>query len=109
MHGTLRELKAAEEWFNPPRENEKIRVNGIEIKSGDKIRIRPRRRADAFDLMLAGKLAVVEAVERDAEEEVHLAVVLDDDPGKDPGLMRQPGHRFFFGLDEVEPVREGDA
>jgi hydrogenase maturation protease len=31
-------------------------------------------------------------------------VVLDNDPGKDMGLLRQPGHRFFFGADEVEPL-----
>jgi hypothetical protein len=30
-------------------------------------------------------------------------VVLDDDPGRDLGLLRQPGHRFFFRLEEVEP------
>jgi hypothetical protein len=35
-----------------------------------------------------------------------LALVLDDDPGKDLGFMRQPGHRFFYTLDEVEPVSE---
>jgi hydrogenase maturation protease len=34
-------------------------------------------------------------------------VVLDDDPGRDIGLMRQPGHRFFFAPSEVEPVAEG--
>ena len=26
--------------------------------------------------------------------------------GKDLGMMRQPGHRFFYGVDEVEPVIE---
>ena len=30
-------------------------------------------------------------------------VVLDDDPGREFGMMRQPGHRFFFSPDEVEP------
>ena len=33
-------------------------------------------------------------------------MVLEDDPGKDLGLLRQPGHRFFYGLDEVEPLKE---
>jgi hypothetical protein len=33
-----------------------------------------------------------------------LAVVLDDDPGREFGLMRLPGHRFFFYADEVEPA-----
>jgi hypothetical protein len=33
------------------------------------------------------------------------AVVLDDDPGRDLGLLRLPGHRFFFSPEEVEPRR----
>jgi hypothetical protein len=59
-----------------------------------------------MDIALAGKTAIIEAVEEDAESRVHLALVLEDDPGKDLGYMRQPGHRFFFALDEVEPLTE---
>jgi hypothetical protein len=29
---------------------------------------------------------------------------MDDDPGKDLGMLRQPGHRFFFHLEEIEPL-----
>ena len=59
-----------------------------------------------MDLALAGKTAVIEAIECDAEDQIQLALVLDEDPGKDLGMMRQPGHRFFYGVDEVEPVKE---
>ena len=38
------------------------------------------------------------------EDQIQVAVVLDDDPGRDLGLLRQPGHRFFFRLNEVEEV-----
>jgi len=31
-------------------------------------------------------------------------VVADDDPGRDIGIMRQPGHRFFFDPEEIEPL-----
>jgi hypothetical protein len=55
---------------------------------------------------LEGKTAIIEAIEQDAENRIHLALVLDDDPGKDLGFMRQPGHRFFYALDEVEPLAE---
>jgi hydrogenase maturation protease len=34
-----------------------------------------------------------------------MCVVADDDPGRDIGMMRQPGHRFFFFPEEVEPLR----
>ena len=30
---------------------------------------------------------------------------VEDDPGRDLGMLRQPGHRFFFGPEEVEPIR----
>ena len=43
-----------------------------------------------------GKIAVVESIEQDYEGKLHVCVVVDDDPGRDIGLMRQPGHRFFF-------------
>jgi len=75
-----------------------------EVKTGDRVRLHPRKSADIFDIALAGKLATVEAVERDFEGKTHLAVVIDDDPGREFGMMRQPGHRFFFGPEEVELV-----
>jgi hydrogenase maturation protease len=33
-------------------------------------------------------------------------VVVEDDPGRDLGAARQPGHRFFFSPAEVEPLEE---
>ena len=58
-----------------------------------------------MDIFLAGRTALIEAIEQDAEERIHLALVLEDDPGRDLGMLRQPGHRFFYGLVEVEPVQ----
>ena len=60
-----------------------------------------------MDMALAGKIAVIEAIEQDFEDQIQLAVVLDDDPGREFGMMRQPGHRFFFAPEEVEPVLKG--
>jgi hydrogenase maturation protease len=34
----------------------------------------------------------------------HICVVLEADPGRDLGMMRQPGHRFFFSPAELEPI-----
>ena len=33
-------------------------------------------------------------------------MVLEDDPGRDLGMMRQPGHRFFFTPAEIDPVEQ---
>ncbi|MEP6637651.1 MAG: hypothetical protein ABJB97_13085 [Acidobacteriota bacterium] len=81
-----------------------VLVSGVELKPGDRVRLKPRAGGDILDLALAGKVAVVEAIEQDYEGQAHLAVVVDDDPGRDLGMMRQPGHRFFFSPEEVEPV-----
>jgi hypothetical protein len=81
-----------------------MRVSGLDLHKGDRVRLHPRNRADIFDLFFEGKTATIEAIEQDMEDKVHLAVILDDDPGRDLGEMRQPGHRFFFSPAEVEPV-----
>jgi hypothetical protein len=109
LHGTMREVKTAEEFFNPTTRMENVFTDGRELRTGACVRIRPKKGADAMDMMLAGKTAVVEAIEQDAEGRVHLAVVMDDDPGKDLGLARQPGHRFFYSPEEVELVDEVSA
>ena len=105
MHGTLREVrKTNEEFFNPAQRRESAVVDGVTLKAGDRVRIRPKRRADVMDIALDGKIAIIEAVEEDVDKNVHFAVVLEDDPGRDIGLMRHVGHRFFYAADEVEPL-----
>jgi hypothetical protein len=49
-----------------------------------------------MDIALDGKIAMIEAVEQDVENQVHFALVLDDDLGRDLGLLRQSGHRFYY-------------
>jgi hypothetical protein len=68
------------------------------------VRLRQRKRADIFDTLLDGKIAIIEAVEEDFESKIHLAVVVEDDPGRDLGEIRQAGYRFFFSAEEVEPI-----
>jgi len=79
-------------------------VAGVEIKSGDRVTLRPLGRADIFDIALDGKIATVVSIEQDFENRIYLAVTVDDDPGSDFGQTGKPGHRFFFGADEVEPI-----
>jgi hypothetical protein len=86
------------------RRLECIHVGPAEIRRGDRVRLRPRGRADILDLALAGKTATVEAIEEDYDGRVYLAVTVDEDPGRDLGKLRQPGHRFFFQPGEVEPL-----
>ena len=83
---------------------ESVSVSGVEIKKGDRVILRPRKNGDIFDMALANQIAIIESIEQTYEDQVQLAVVLEDDPGRDLGMMRQPGHRFFFTLEEVEPL-----
>ena len=107
MHGVVRELRSFDDdFFCNDRRLAVVEVNGVQLRAGDRVKIRPKSRADIMDIALEGKTAMIETIEEDAEKRIHLALVLDDDPGKDLGLMRQPGHRFFYGPDEVEPLRE---
>jgi hypothetical protein len=86
------------------RRLECIHLGPAELRKGDRIRLRPRRRADILDIALDGKTAIIEAIEQDFEGRAYVAVVVDDDPGKDFGSLRQPGHRFFFLVEEIEPL-----
>ena len=90
LHGKIRSLEPS--GASPP------------FKKGDRVRLHPRRRADIFDTILEGKIAIIEAVEQDFDNNVHLAVVVEDDPGRDLGEMRYIGHRFFFSSEEVERI-----
>ncbi len=83
---------------------ESVNVGGVEVKTGDRVILKPRKGGDIFDLALANQIAIIESIEQDYESKVHLAVVLEDDPGRDLGMMRQPGHRFFFAPEEIEPL-----
>lgn len=88
---------------------ESLQVQGVEVRRGDRVQLRPRPGGDVFDLALAGKIAVIESIEQDYEGKLHVCVVVDEDPGRDIGMMRQPGHRFFFSPEEVEPVKPSES
>jgi hypothetical protein len=85
LHGTMRDIQVA-------------------LKPGDRVRLRPKPGGDIFDVVLKDRVAIVESVEQDFDNRTHVAVVIEDDPGKDLGLMRQPGHRFFFTAEELELI-----
>lgn len=123
LHGTIRgdpsqnsesegNQRVRENWHQPwdPLEErkslEQVLSAGVELRPGDRVRLRPRGDADIFDIALAGRLATIAAIEQDYENQIHLAVTIDEDPGQDFGVDGKPGHRFFFKLDEVELVND---
>jgi hydrogenase maturation protease len=88
---------------------EQLDASAARLKVGDRVRLRPRKGGDVMDIALAGQTAIIESIEQDYENKIHVCVVLDDDPGRDMGLLRQPGHRFFFDAEEVELLPASEA
>lgn len=95
-----------QDWrlLDADRSVEDLRIGGWLLQKGHRVILRPRARGDVFDLVLDGKTAAVESIEQDLEGNFLVSVVLEDDPGAYLGLLRQPGHRFFFAPEEVEPL-----
>ena len=90
--------------MDEPKPVKSVRVDNTELHPGDQVRLRPLGRADIFDIALNGKVATIVTIEQDFEDRIHVSVTVDDDPGSDLGLRGQPGHRFYFGIDEIEPL-----
>src|SRR5690349_12765659 len=88
---------------------EYVDVNGARLAAGSRVRLQPRAGGDVLDIALGGQAATVEAIEQDYEGNMHICVVLDEDPGRDMGMLRQPGHRFFFDPSEVHPISDDQA
>jgi hypothetical protein len=124
LHGTVRYLDsmtaapaprapATDEvdvpWWDPGSdssvdpEHDAVLVGDVEVRRGSRVILRPGvRRADAYDLFLAGRSATVAAVLFDVDHGEHLAVTVDEDPGSD--LKAAHGRYLYFAPDEVEPV-----
>lgn len=96
-----------EDFFREHEERpalQSVIVGGVELKKGSRVLLWPRPGGDIMDIALKGKAAFVESIEQDYEDRIHLAVTLEDDPGRDLGGDRILGHRFFFSPEEVEPL-----
>ncbi len=78
-----------------------VRVAGVDVRTGTRVRLRPSRRADAHDLFLADMDATVAGVFHDVDGEVHVAVTLDDDPATEE--LAWQGRYLYFHPDEIEP------
>jgi hypothetical protein len=82
----------------------RVIIGNVEIVKGSRVRLHPRPGGDILDLALAGRVAVVDVIEQDFDDNVQIAVTVEDDPGRDLGEARQPGHRFYFSISELEPL-----
>jgi hypothetical protein len=56
-----------------------LEIAGMEVHTGSRVRLRPRKGGDVMDIALAGQIATIECIEQDYEGKQHVCVVLDDD------------------------------
>jgi hypothetical protein len=96
-------------WWDPGSDSsvspqtDHVVIAGVRVARGSKVRMRPgSRRADAQDLFLAGRTALVEAVLHDVDGQVHVAVSPEHDPAAE--LQRSHGRFLYFAPDELEPM-----
>jgi len=96
-------------WWDPGSDSsvspqtDHVVIAGVRVARGSKVRMRPgSRRADAQDLFLVGRTALVEAVLHDVDGQVHVAVSPEHDPAAE--LQRSHGRFLYFAPDELEPM-----
>ena len=96
-------------WWDPGAdtsvspETDQVVIDGVTVARGSRVRMRPgTRRADAQDLFLIGREALVEAVLHDVDGKVHVAVSPVADPVAE--LQRTHGRFLYFAPDELEPT-----
>ena len=120
LHGTIRAMSTLRPggpadagaggsvpWWDPGADaavdpgTDSVLVAGHRVARGSQVILRPgTRRADAQDMFLAGRAAIVEAVLVDVDDTTYLAVTLADDPAAD--LHAAHGRFLYFSPDEVE-------
>ncbi len=83
---------------------EAVTIAGVVVRAGTRVMLRPRSQEDILARHLDGRRGIVDSIEQDLEDTIHLAVTLEDDPARDLGKGRQLGHRFFLAPEEVEPL-----
>jgi hypothetical protein len=97
-------------WWDPSADEsvrpelDSVLIEGFPVSKGSRVRIHPSRRADAQDLFFADQDARVTAVISDVGGQVHVAVVLVDDPAGD--LHDWYGRYLYFAPEELEPLAD---
>ena len=97
LHGAIREFGMARAVSTPlgaaraAARREAWRSAASRCGRGSRVRLRPRAGARRLRPRAGRKVAVVERIEEDLEGGVHLAVVLEDDPGATSARRASPG------------------
>ena len=100
-------------WWDPDADasvspdTDSVTIGGRPVARGSLVRLRlGTRRTDAQDMFLIGRIAEVQAVLHDVDDNPYLAVSLHGQPDED--LRIAHGRFLYFMPDEVEPYDGGD-
>lgn len=113
LHGALRNPHLDQPWWDPEAEAsvrpelDAVLINGIPVARGSRVRVNPRRRADAQDIFFAGQTGRVTSVHFDVDGSTHVGLVLEKDPAAD--LHEGYGRSFYYAPEELEPLEDGEG
>lgn len=108
--GLIPEIPEGVDWWDPMADTavrpdvDAVLVNGVRVRAGCRVRLRPSRRADAQDIFFAGKSARVTSVHEDVDGQQYVGVIVEDEP--DVQMPDSYGRYLYFAPDEVEPIDE---
>jgi hypothetical protein len=115
LHGAIRSLDFASDlleeevkvpWWDPAVDEsvdptvDSVMVGGAEVRKGTRVRLHPGSGGDAQDIFLENMTALVTGVFYDVDDQIHVAVVLEDDPASE--LHEWYGRYRYFRPDELE-------
>jgi hypothetical protein len=104
LHGrvTVTDPAPKPEADSDVRGEERVDVEGRTFTRGGHVVLRPEVNRNAQDHLLDGRSATIERIYIDYDDQVHLCVTVDDDPGQD--IMRDIGRYLYFKPTEVEVI-----
>jgi hypothetical protein len=104
LHGrvTVTDPAPKTEADSDVRGEEDVVVDGRTFSRGGQVVLRPEANRNAQDHLLDGRSATIERIYIDYDDQVHLCVTVDDDPGQD--IMRDIGRYLYFKPTEVEVI-----
>jgi hypothetical protein len=120
LHGAIREVQAVTSpesddgptpWWEPGADEsvspdtDTVPVGGVPVGRGWLVLLHPsraQRRADAQDMFLEGRTALVDHVRHDVDGNTYLAVTLADDENAE--LHAQTGRFLYFAAEETEAL-----
>ena len=82
---------------------ERFSVDGVEFRRGGKVRLHLGGRVDPYVRALDGRVATIERLYYDYEDNPYLVVTMDDDPAQQ--LMRDTGRFHYFSPREAEVIQ----